>query len=159
MAMNAREFMQTDVVLLAIILYALLGKAADLSGRAARAMAAELASGVPSSRERARMSRLDATIRCQSGRPRRPRMGHIVEPLAERRLEFDRRVQIVRRDDRCCASSICSVSAGAVRGPCRSQRLRQEHAVAADRRPGTAHERPPARQRPFRFRISIGRPA
>ena len=30
MAMNAREFMQTDVVLLAIILYALLGKAADL---------------------------------------------------------------------------------------------------------------------------------
>jgi sulfonate transport system permease protein len=31
MAMNAREFMQTDVVLLAIILYALLGKGADLS--------------------------------------------------------------------------------------------------------------------------------
>jgi sulfonate transport system permease protein len=30
MAMNAREFMQTDVVLLAIILYALLGKGADL---------------------------------------------------------------------------------------------------------------------------------
>jgi len=29
LAMNAREFMQTDVVLLAIILYALLGKAAD----------------------------------------------------------------------------------------------------------------------------------
>jgi sulfonate transport system permease protein len=30
MAMNAREFMQTDVVLLAIVLYALLGKGADL---------------------------------------------------------------------------------------------------------------------------------
>jgi sulfonate transport system permease protein len=30
MAMNAREFMQTDVVLLAIIIYALLGKGADL---------------------------------------------------------------------------------------------------------------------------------
>ncbi|HXY37946.1 MAG TPA: aliphatic sulfonate ABC transporter permease SsuC [Planctomycetaceae bacterium] len=30
MAMNAREFMQTDVVLLAIVLYALLGKSADL---------------------------------------------------------------------------------------------------------------------------------
>jgi sulfonate transport system permease protein len=30
LAMNAREFMQTDVVLLAIILYALLGKAADV---------------------------------------------------------------------------------------------------------------------------------
>jgi sulfonate transport system permease protein len=30
MAMNAREFMQMDVVVLSILLYALLGKAADL---------------------------------------------------------------------------------------------------------------------------------
>jgi len=30
MAMNAREFMQTDVVILAIVIYALLGKSADL---------------------------------------------------------------------------------------------------------------------------------
>jgi sulfonate transport system permease protein len=30
MAMSAREFMQTDVVVLAILIYALLGKAADL---------------------------------------------------------------------------------------------------------------------------------
>jgi sulfonate transport system permease protein len=29
MAMNAREFMQTDVVVLAILIYALLGKLAD----------------------------------------------------------------------------------------------------------------------------------
>ncbi|MFA7606018.1 MAG: aliphatic sulfonate ABC transporter permease SsuC [Rhodocyclaceae bacterium] len=34
MAMNAREFLQTDVVVLAILFYALLGKAADVAARA-----------------------------------------------------------------------------------------------------------------------------
>jgi sulfonate transport system permease protein len=34
MAMNAREFLQTDVVVLAILMYALLGKAADAAARA-----------------------------------------------------------------------------------------------------------------------------
>lgn len=34
MTMNAREFLQTDVVLVGILLYALLGKAADLAARA-----------------------------------------------------------------------------------------------------------------------------
>ncbi len=34
MTMNAREFLQTDVVLVGVLLYALLGKAADLASRA-----------------------------------------------------------------------------------------------------------------------------
>jgi sulfonate transport system permease protein len=34
MAMNAREFLQTDVVVLSILLYALLGKATDMAARA-----------------------------------------------------------------------------------------------------------------------------
>ena len=34
MTMNAREFLQTDVVLLGVLIYALLGKAADLAARA-----------------------------------------------------------------------------------------------------------------------------
>ncbi|MDR1163618.1 MAG: ABC transporter permease subunit, partial [Candidatus Accumulibacter sp.] len=34
MTMNAREFLQTDVVLLGILLYALLGKLADVAARA-----------------------------------------------------------------------------------------------------------------------------
>ncbi|HVY38961.1 MAG TPA: ABC transporter permease subunit [Polyangia bacterium] len=34
LAMNAREFMQTDVVMLSVLLYALLGKAADVCARA-----------------------------------------------------------------------------------------------------------------------------
>jgi len=34
MAMNAREFMQTDVVVMSILLYALLGKGADMAARA-----------------------------------------------------------------------------------------------------------------------------
>ena len=33
LAMNAREFLQTDVVVVAIILYALLGKLADVSAQ------------------------------------------------------------------------------------------------------------------------------
>jgi sulfonate transport system permease protein len=33
MTMNAREFLQTDVVLVGVLLYALLGKAADLAAR------------------------------------------------------------------------------------------------------------------------------
>src|ERR1700712_3448306 len=34
MTMNAREFLQTDVVLLGVLIYALLGKAADMLARA-----------------------------------------------------------------------------------------------------------------------------
>jgi sulfonate transport system permease protein len=34
MTMNAREFLQTDVVVLGILLYALLGKLADMAARA-----------------------------------------------------------------------------------------------------------------------------
>jgi len=34
MTMNAREFLQTDVVLLGILLYAVLGKLADVAARA-----------------------------------------------------------------------------------------------------------------------------
>jgi sulfonate transport system permease protein len=34
MTMNAREFLQTDVVLVGILLYALLGKLADVASRA-----------------------------------------------------------------------------------------------------------------------------
>jgi sulfonate transport system permease protein len=37
MAMNAREFMRTDVVVMSILLYALLGKAADMAARALEA--------------------------------------------------------------------------------------------------------------------------
>ena len=33
LAMNAREFMQTDVVVLSIVIYALLGKGADAAAR------------------------------------------------------------------------------------------------------------------------------
>jgi len=34
LAMNAREFLQTDIVVLAILLYAVLGKLADVAARA-----------------------------------------------------------------------------------------------------------------------------
>ena len=47
MAMQAREFMQTDVIVLSILLYALLGKGADTPGQGSRAVAARVASCLP----------------------------------------------------------------------------------------------------------------
>ena len=51
MAMQAREFMQTDVVVLSILLYALLGKLRRRAGELARAVAACLASRLPGAEE------------------------------------------------------------------------------------------------------------
>ena len=47
MAMQAREFLLTDVVVLGILIYALLGKLADSASRAARAAVPVLASRLP----------------------------------------------------------------------------------------------------------------
>ena len=47
MAMQAREFMQIDVVVLAILIYALLGKLADIVARALERRLPRLASRVP----------------------------------------------------------------------------------------------------------------
>ena len=49
MTMNAREFLQTDVVLLGIIVYALLGKLADVLTRLIETRGARLAPGLPAS--------------------------------------------------------------------------------------------------------------
>ncbi len=46
MTMNAREFLQTDVVLVGILLYALLGKLADVAAQRAGTLSAALASGL-----------------------------------------------------------------------------------------------------------------
>ena len=53
MTMNAREFLQTDVVLLGIIVYALLGKLADASTRLLERACAGLASRLPDQRRHA----------------------------------------------------------------------------------------------------------
>ncbi len=47
LAMNAREFLQTDVVVVAIMLYALLGKLADVTAQRSGARLAALAPGLP----------------------------------------------------------------------------------------------------------------
>ena len=51
MTMNAREFLQTDVVVLGIIVYALLGKLADALTRLIESAGARLAPGLPTSRD------------------------------------------------------------------------------------------------------------
>ena len=47
MANQAREFMMTDVVVLALVIYALLGKLADVIARYAREADAAVASRIP----------------------------------------------------------------------------------------------------------------
>ena len=51
MTMNAREFLQTDVVVLGIIVYALLGKLADAITRLIESARPRLASGLPTRRQ------------------------------------------------------------------------------------------------------------
>ena len=52
MTMNAREFLQTDIVLLGIIVYALLGKLADALTRRIEAVGPRLASRLPAGSNR-----------------------------------------------------------------------------------------------------------
>ncbi len=51
MANTAREFMMTDVVVLALVIYALLGKLADATARVPREPHAAVASRVPETRK------------------------------------------------------------------------------------------------------------
>ena len=62
MTMNAREFLQTDVVLVGILLYALLGKLADVLASGARALVAALAPRLPAQTPDARDDALSTRI-------------------------------------------------------------------------------------------------
>ena len=63
LAMNAREFLQTDVVVVAIILYAILGKLADFSAQLLERRLATLESGLsPSGGQRMTTARLNPGI-------------------------------------------------------------------------------------------------
>ena len=72
MTMNAREFLQTDVVLLGIIIYALLGKLADFLDPPARASLPRLASGAINPRGWAHERGTLPTSTGCSGHPRTP---------------------------------------------------------------------------------------
>ena len=76
MTMNAREFLQTDVVLLGILVYALLGKLADVLDAADGSSAACLAPGLPDRRNEATArDELDTRLRstCEPIRTADPR--------------------------------------------------------------------------------------
>ena len=69
MTMNAREFLQTDIVVLGIIVYALLGKLADAITRRDRVAGAGLASGLPTCRHQGSrtMSEAATALRLREG--------------------------------------------------------------------------------------------
>ena len=139
MAMQAREFMQIDVVVLAISIYALLGKLADVVVRALeRACLAwhpafQKIDAMPSSLPRQRIEPRRITDRAPMPHGRR-------STCAAR--QGVRRKSVLRGLD-------LDFAAGQFVADRRPQRLRQEHAAAADRRP----------RRRRRRRVAIGEAA
>ncbi len=138
MAMQAREFLLIDVVVLSILIYALLGKLADSLARLLERLSLELASCLPE-----RMRCLDA---CRQPRSRPVIRCHAAAVAAAgnrrkpARLCLQGRRQALRRQDR--AGRHRSGGAGrAVPRRHRQERLRQEHAAAAARRARPADDR------------------
>ncbi len=141
MAMQAREFMQIDVVVLSILIYALLGKLADSASRAAGAADVVLASGLPETLESAHagspsFSRAGRRTRGARGFRRTGAAGAARSGSFAARAAADhpRLAQVVRRP-RGAARHRPPYSCRPVRRDRRPQRLRQEHAAAPDRGP------------------------
>lgn len=118
LAMNAREFLQTDVVVVAIILYALLGKLADVSAQWL---------------ER-------SWLRWNRPTPLRRRKHEYCTTEPGNTVTAERRDQTLRRQHH----SECTGSAYSCRtvcGRCRPQRWRQEYPAASFSRAGSAKQR------------------
>ena len=159
MAMQAREFMLVDVVVLAILIYALLGKAADSATRLLER--AFLPGTPPTATSKGSLAPCSPAIALSpdafsfdpaSGFPTTCCARDPLRPTA--RARHDRRA----RSGRVALRSRRSARASAhhrvlhgyrpahpgrrVRGDRRPQRLRQEHAAAPPRRPRRAERRP-----------------
>ena len=128
MAMQAREFMQIDVVVLSILDLRAARQARRRDRARARARLPRLAPG-PARRLTLMTPAEAASLRAAPPSARRPRRS---------RCAASSRRSATRR---CCAGSTFDVAAGAVRRHRRPQRLRQEHAAAADRRARRARRR------------------
>ena len=158
MTMNAREFLQTDVVLVGILLYALLGKLADVFARGPGTLVAALAPRLPGRRPEpgTRLHHLAMnSLRHRNARHRRsPPSRRRSVPSSDRRRPHEERPsrragparaaaprsprrpgQALRRA-RGARRHRPAHRAGRVRRHRRAQRLRQEHAAAAGRRAG-----------------------
>ena len=133
MAMQAREFMLVDVVVLSILIYALLGKLADSASRAARAADAVLASGLPETlrndmQEALRFSRpAPSRSTAPTSSSRRDCCGAVRKRRPRAFADHPGIAQIVRRQ-RGAARHRPAYSGRPVRRHRRPQRLRQEHA-------------------------------
>lgn len=120
LAMNAREFLQTDVVVVAIVLYALLGKLADVGAQLLERVWLRWHPAYQLKQEK----RYDPS--------RSPCARHAGDAGVHR--------QRLRQPHRAGQYSAAHFRR-AVRGGGRPQRLRQEHPAAPAGRPGTAQQR------------------
>ena len=149
MAMQAREFMLIDVVVLSILIYALARQAGRQRLARARAADAVLASGLPEALRRICNEAASLSLAGRrAGRSRRLRRtgatGSARSGSVRPRAFADDPAACANPSAtmRCCAASTC-ISGRSVRRHRRPQRLRQEYAAAAAR--GPRDRRPPAR--------------
>ena len=164
MTMNAREFLQTDVVLLGIIVYALLGKLADVLDARARAARARLASGLSALRSDAMSSARSASARCRgaSTKAESPASARTGTCMPSRPAGSGSR-------SRFAASCARFGERGVLHGPRpgdpgrpvrrhrRPLRRRQDHAHAPDRRPRRTDRRASPRSAASRSRPAARR--
>ena len=145
LTMNAREFLQTDVVLVGILLYALLGKLADVLARGLERWWLRWHPGyqqAPMTRSPEPETHHDMPF----SKPGPPQ----TRTSPQRRAQLRARAalaQALRRRARCCATSQLTIEPGefvAIVGP---QRLRQEHAAAPGGGPREAARRRPSHRR------------
>ena len=132
MAMQAREFLLIDVVVLSILIYALLGKLADSLARLLERLSLQVASRLPDRNEARPMTA--ATIAAR--RAFADRSGSAHRPTGRRRRAPSLSASVGKRfGDKVVLDGIdLEVAAGPVPRHHRQERLRQEHAAAAARR-------------------------
>ena len=151
MTMNAREFLQTDVVLLGIIVYALLGKLADVLTRCDRAARARLAPRLSAPQPEPPHDAIGHRCVSEAGTLARadavPSRRHAGSSAAARRPASASRScssgveQELRRARACCRTSTSTIPAGAVPRHRRALGRRQDDAAAPDRRARRADRR------------------
>ena len=135
MTMNAREFLQTDVVLLGILVYALLGKLADVADPPARAALPRLAPGLPD-RERPRHERGPGAARPPATCRGSPGRGATAARRAGPRGRPAPASPSASASGRCWTRLDLAIASRAVRRHRRPLRRRQEHAAAPAGRAG-----------------------
>ena len=160
MTMNAREFLQTDVVVVGILLYALLGKLADMLAKGIERVTLRWH---PAYRREGRSDERDS-LRGERASPATISKHASCHEIARRDpVRGDRAIELRDVDKRYGERHVlsnfdCSIERGEFRVDRRTQRLREVDAAASDRGSGGGerrHARSPSARKTARCRPAI----